>query len=194
MSGFKFKIFWQDGIYRPQTEYVIASIHSLLKMVGIDGQVKIEYGTNYNLEGYKSQDADSYVFDCIDVAKLHDSLLKKKIEKKETFFFFVVTRDRLYYTENGLRQFASGCGMQNAGCIVRVGHLAYLNHQAFKKSITSVVMHELGHFFGLGHCSNMFCTMYNLSNSKYLDLANRPFCENCLPKLLSYFKKTDSVD
>ena len=193
MSVLVLKIFWQEGIFLAQIEHVISSIRILLNLAGADQQIKVEYGTSYELEGYKCKDPDSFVFDYIDVARLHNALLRKKIEKKETFCFFLMTRDRLFYNENGFTKFVAGWAMQNVGCIVTAGTRAYLDNQVFKKSLDSVIMHELGHFFGLGHCDDITCVMYGLSNSKYLDLLRKPFCEKCLPKLLVCFKQSDSV-
>jgi hypothetical protein len=42
---------------------------------------------------------------------------------------------------------------------------------------TSTLVHEIGHSFGLDHCSNIFCVM-----SKSSDLATTWFCDGCVDK------------
>jgi len=60
----------------------------------------------------------------------------------------------------------------------------------FELRILKEAIHELGHTFNLGHC-NKFCVM-RFSNS-LTDTDEKPpkFCDSCLEKLRSFFKKLD---
>ena len=60
----------------------------------------------------------------------------------------------------------------------------------FELRILKEAIHELGHTFNLGHC-NKFCVM-RFSNS-LTDTDEKPpkFCDSCLEKLRSFFKKLE---
>ena len=45
-------------------------------------------------------------------------------------------------------------------------------------------VHELGHTFGLGHCSNMYCVMHFSNCLADTDIKNSTFCSKCHPKLI----------
>ncbi|MEM3521711.1 MAG: archaemetzincin family Zn-dependent metalloprotease [Candidatus Bathyarchaeia archaeon] len=57
------------------------------------------------------------------------------------------------------------------------------NKSLFFQRILKEAVHELGHTFGLEHCSNPKCVMY-FSNSIYdTDFKSNNFCSNCKNKL-----------
>lgn len=57
------------------------------------------------------------------------------------------------------------------------------NEELFVERITKEAVHELGHTFGLGHCSNPFCVMF-FSNSIFeTDRKQSLFCNKCFLKV-----------
>lgn len=44
-------------------------------------------------------------------------------------------------------------------------------------------IHELGHTFGLGHCSDPFCVMHFSNSIRDTDLKSELFCDNCSAKV-----------
>ena len=45
-------------------------------------------------------------------------------------------------------------------------------------------VHELGHTFGLGHCSNIHCVMHFSNCLADTDIKDGSFCSKCHPKLI----------
>ena len=45
-------------------------------------------------------------------------------------------------------------------------------------------VHELGHTFGLGHCSDIHCVMHFSNCLADTDIKNSSFCSKCHPKLI----------
>jgi archaemetzincin len=58
------------------------------------------------------------------------------------------------------------------------------NEQIFYDRIVKEAVHELGHAFGLAHCSNKFCVMHFSDSLPETDIKRRRFCRNCKNKLL----------
>ena len=63
-----------------------------------------------------------------------------------------------------------------------------LSTQRFKK----VVMHELGHLFGLIHCANPVCIMRSSTYVEDLDQKKDQFCKVCSDKLIQLRGKLDN--
>jgi len=54
----------------------------------------------------------------------------------------------------------------------------------FLARATKEIVHELGHTFGLGHCSNNKCVMHFSNSLADTDLKEANFCNNCRPKIM----------
>lgn len=60
------------------------------------------------------------------------------------------------------------------------------NYNLFLKRATKEAVHELGHTFGLRHCSNLDCVM-SFSNSLLdVDRKSPTFCDACRKKLFTF--------
>ncbi len=51
------------------------------------------------------------------------------------------------------------------------------------------ILHELGHLFGLTHCTLKNCVMHFSANVKQIDLKGEKYCEACLDKLKSKLRE-----
>ena len=54
----------------------------------------------------------------------------------------------------------------------------------FLERATKEIVHELGHTFGLGHCSNNKCVMHFSNSLADTDLKEAYFCDRCRPKII----------
>lgn len=59
------------------------------------------------------------------------------------------------------------------------------NADLLHERLTKAALHELGHTFGLGHCSNWNCVMASTHAVERLDLKVAGFCQGCLDVLNS---------
>jgi len=53
----------------------------------------------------------------------------------------------------------------------------------FMARATKEIVHELGHTFGLQHCTNMKCVMHFSNSLADTDWKEASFCDKCCPKL-----------
>lgn len=54
----------------------------------------------------------------------------------------------------------------------------------FLERASKEIVHELGHTFGLGHCSNSKCVMHFSNSLADTDLKEAHFCSMCRPKII----------
>lgn len=54
----------------------------------------------------------------------------------------------------------------------------------FLERATKEIVHELGHTFGLGHCSNNKCVMHFSNGLADTDVKEAYFCDRCRPKII----------
>jgi len=54
----------------------------------------------------------------------------------------------------------------------------------YSTRVAKVVVHEIGHLFGLEHCNEPLCRMRPCKDVKSLDAASVTFCRECIRKLL----------
>jgi archaemetzincin len=53
----------------------------------------------------------------------------------------------------------------------------------FRERITKLLLHELGHTFGLQHCENKHCVMAFANSLRELDMLSSSYCDECRKKL-----------
>ncbi len=58
------------------------------------------------------------------------------------------------------------------------------NETLFLERATKEIIHELGHTFGLGHCSNNKCVMHFSNSLADTDLKEMYFCPQCCPRII----------
>ena len=58
------------------------------------------------------------------------------------------------------------------------------NKALFHDRVLKEAIHELGHTFGLEHCSNAICIMHFSNSLQDTDLKQATFCSQCRPKLI----------
>ncbi len=73
-------------------------------------------------------------------------------------------------------------------CVVSYARLLTEDIQLFKSRFRKEVTHELGHVFGLSHCSNPYCVMHFSNSLLDTDRKSEDFCDNCKEKLTSKLK------
>jgi len=78
--------------------------------------------------------------------------------------------------------------------IVSYNRLLTSDKELFISRVRKEITHEMGHVFGLEHCSYPGCVM-NFSNSVYeVDLKSENFCPSCRRKLLESLKNLGVIE
>ena len=62
------------------------------------------------------------------------------------------------------------------------------NENIFKVRLLKESVHELGHTFGLIHCSNYLCVMHSSTGVDEIDVKTEKLCEDCNAKLHLAFR------
>ncbi len=72
-------------------------------------------------------------------------------------------------------------GINSAPCVISIYRLQKnASKKLFLERFIKVVIHELGHTFGLEHCSNPLCIMADYKGTiKSLDMTRNKFCAAC---------------
>ncbi len=76
--------------------------------------------------------------------------------------------------------------MPGRSCVISSFRLkpSAINEQHFNERLSKVVIHELGHNFGLGHCPNTKCIMRDAEGTiKSVDNEQKALCDECRKKL-----------
>ncbi|UCE20508.1 MAG: archaemetzincin family Zn-dependent metalloprotease [Gemmatimonadota bacterium] len=63
------------------------------------------------------------------------------------------------------------------------------NPQKLQERLEKEAIHELGHTFGLIHCSQPQCVMYTSTYAEEIDFKPKYFCHSCLQELSAKSKK-----
>ena len=127
-------------------------------------------------------------------------------QKEGQHYDVMVLRSDLY--ENGCN-FIIGQAMEGVLALISVNRFLSLDNDLQRECIKSVIIHEIGHMFGLprqnrtdgtiteslgNHCTNICIMRQGLAIPKdfiFLTqdrLRNGPFCENCLDELRQFFQ------
>lgn len=64
--------------------------------------------------------------------------------------------------------------------------------EIYQKRILKEAVHELGHTFGLGHCSDPRCVMHFSNSIEDTDRKRESFCSNCLDYLVEESEEVKS--
>ncbi|NWF77806.1 MAG: archaemetzincin family Zn-dependent metalloprotease [Chloroflexi bacterium] len=84
----------------------------------------------------------------------------------------------------GEADMGSGTGIVSL-CRLRQEYYGLAPDEAlFLERATKEIVHELGHTFGLGHCSNNKCVMHFSNSLADTDLKQAHFCHKCRPKII----------
>lgn len=98
----------------------------------------------------------------------------------------VVTHVRIYM-DDGTSVF--GMGVEGVGGIVSTERLRPelygkpSNDKLLMQRVINTAMHELGHAYGLTHCTNPLCTMYLSYNVQETDRKGHRFCQKCQQRM-----------
>lgn len=199
------RIFWQDGVSIKQIVLAIRAIDRVLKLAGMDKKIKVEPGgKKYNPIVHRDEDVKSIFFGHYGV----DGILKdfsfqqEKLDDCDKYYTIFLMKDKIFIKTNDGSKLVAGAAIKKEAAVICVGYYIY-----FIKSemfwAYSVVMHELGHVFGLPskerkeeielspinqgrHCANDCIMHYDAILKEPMN--KRIFCSTCLNELRYYFK------
>ena len=117
-----------------------------------------------------------------------DKILKhlKSIKPDSVDFILALTSEDISITKNGKSDWGIfGLGYEpGKACVVSLYRLGKGKVQKTKR-VLKITKHELGHNFGLKHCTNSkYCVMHAAEGSiKTIDRVHNTFCNKCKMKL-----------
>lgn len=120
-----------------------------------------------------------------------DSLVLNKFPKDGLVCMAFTQKDLFPKSE---WNFVFGLAYYNRGCAVssiyRLENRTFnnSNFQLFLKRLINVSTHEIGHMFGIRHCTNALCTMNGSNSLRETDINPNRFCSECQKKLTFNFK------
>ena len=65
------------------------------------------------------------------------------------------------------------------GAVISIARLGDSDPRVFRERIVKEAVHELGHTFGLGHCSKSTCVMHFSNSLTDTDIKSKFFCKKC---------------
>ena len=69
------------------------------------------------------------------------------------------------------------------GCVISIARLWHSDSEVFANRIIKEAVHELGHTFGLDHCSNPRCVMFFSNSISDTDGKGDWYCDRCRDNL-----------
>lgn len=71
-----------------------------------------------------------------------------------------------------------------SSCVVSTFRIKDKDHELFIERLTKICIHEIGHNYGLDHCSSDKCIMNDAAETiKTIDWVDAEFCTNCIEKI-----------
>ena len=111
-----------------------------------------------------------------------DSIIKflRHLHGKDTLTVGITNYD-ISTTKNGIKDWGvMGLGYRpGKSCVVSTFRL---NNRNIKEQFCKVVIHEIGHTFGLPHCENKTCLMRDAEGGNPLN-EEKDFCKHCKERL-----------
>ncbi len=112
------------------------------------------------------------------------------LAKTKNFTLGITDRD-LYSMD---LNFVFGVALPFKGCVVSSARLVSADFKLFKSRWRKEVTHEMGHVFGLSHCSNPFCVMHFSNSVADTDRKGEDFCSVCRSKLMRTLLELGMLD
>ena len=69
------------------------------------------------------------------------------------------------------------------GCVISIARLRHSDSEVYASRVIKEAVHELGHTFGLDHCSNPRCVMFFSDSISDTDGKGDRFCDRCRDNL-----------
>ena len=119
---------------------------------------------------------------------LADAILQEVLNAKpEDHLFATGITPYDIYSDN--LNFVFGIGLPFRGCVVSYARLYSGDEKLFLLRFRKEITHEMGHVFGLSHCSNPYCVMYFSNSLADTDRKSEDFCPYCQEKLNTVMEK-----